>query len=71
MVRTAIRIVRTVPVRIETSSVRTAQQNFPELLSGHENSCPSGWPRLPSGCACQRLHFLLELGLLKLINKEF
>jgi hypothetical protein len=57
MVRTAIRIFRKVPVRTETSSVRTAQQNFPELRFEHENSSPSERPRLPSRRACQRLQF--------------
>jgi hypothetical protein len=63
IVRTAIRFSQKAPVRMETSRVRTALQNFPELLFGQGNSSPSGQPRLPSGRACQRLHFLLELGL--------
>jgi len=46
-------------------------ENFSELLSRQGNSCPSGRPRLPSRRACQRLHFLPELGLLKPINKGF
>jgi len=55
------------PVQTEKSSVLTALpkfENFSELLFGHGNNCPSG-------CACQRLYFLLELGLLKPINKGF
>jgi hypothetical protein len=66
-------IIRTAPVQTEASSVRTALpkfENFSELLFGHGNSCPFGRPRLPSRCACQRLRFWLELGLLKPINKR-
>jgi hypothetical protein len=58
-------------IRKETLSVRTALQNFLELLFRHGNSSSSGRPRLPSGRACQRFHFWLELGLLKPINKGF
>jgi hypothetical protein len=71
MVQKATRIVWKVPVRMETSSVRTALQNFPELLFGHGNSSPSGRPWLPPGRTCQRLRFLPVLGLLKPINKGF
>jgi hypothetical protein len=70
MVRTAIRIVRAGTVRMETSSVRMALHNFPELLFEHGNSSPSERPRLPSGRSCQRLWFYPILGLLKPINKR-
>jgi hypothetical protein len=59
------------PVQMETSSVQTTQQNFPELLFEQENSSSSGQPTLPSGRVYRRLYFLLELGLLKPINMGF
>jgi hypothetical protein len=62
IVRMANRIIWT-----ETWRVRTALEKFKNSLDlhfGQGNSCPSGR-------ACQRLHFLLELGLLKPINKGF
>lgn len=31
---------------------------------------PSGWPWLPSGRACHRIHFLLDFGFPKPINKR-
>jgi hypothetical protein len=55
MVWRALTIVRTAPVRTETSIIRTTLPKFEdssELVFGHLNSCLSRRPRLPSGCAC-------------------
>jgi hypothetical protein len=67
---TAIISVRTESVRMETSGIRTAAKIL-EILFGQGKSCPSEWQRLPSRRVCHRIHFLLDLGLLKPINKGF
>jgi hypothetical protein len=69
-IRTAINSVRTTSFRMETFFVRTALQKIPELLFEQEKLGPSGRPRLPSGPAYHRIHFLPNLELLKPINKK-
>jgi hypothetical protein len=59
MVWQAIRIVWTIPILMETSSIGTALQNFPELLFGHKNSsCPGGQGYRPDAYARDSIFYL-------------